>query len=81
MPEHTEAQKPLDPDGVRVVVTAAGVIYGEDTPEARQLARRIQACVNACEGIPTEELEKGVVQDMRRLIELVAPLLPESSTD
>ena len=60
----------------RVIVTADGELYGEDTPETRELARRVQACINACEGIPTEELEKGVIKDMRRFIELVSPLLP-----
>lgn len=27
-------------------------------PDAHEVARRIVACVNACEGIPTETLEK-----------------------
>lgn len=62
-------------NGPHFVVTIAGEIHGEDTPENRDLVRRIHACVAACEGITTDELERGVVQDMRRVIGEVAPLL------
>ena len=61
----------------RFVVTAEGELYGEDTPENRELVRRIHACVNACDSFTTEELERGVVQDMRRVIGQVAPLLQQ----
>jgi len=36
-------------------------------------ARRIAACVNACEGIPTEALESGVVQEMVEALEALLP--------
>lgn len=59
----------------RVIVTADGDVLAEDTPVNRDLSRRLLACVNACAGISTEDLESGVVADMRRVIENVAPLL------
>lgn len=52
-----------------------GELHGEDTADNRELVRRIQACVHACEGISTDELERGIVADMRRVLENVAPLL------
>lgn len=52
-----------------------GELHGIDTPGNRELVRRIQACVQACEGISTGELERGIVQDMQRVISQVAPLL------
>ena len=57
------------------VVTVEGDVLGEDNVENRDIVRRIHACVNACEGISTEELERGIVQDMRRVIAGVIPLL------
>lgn len=48
-------------------------------PDDAALLRRIQACVNACEGISTQELEEGVVQDMQRVIRDVAPIIAEWS--
>lgn len=57
------------------VVTTEGDLHGEDTPENREIARRIHACVNACAGIPTEELEKGIVADMCRVLNQVVPVL------
>ena len=59
------------------VITHEGSLHGEDTAENREIVRRIHACVNACEGISIEELERGIVQDMRRVIGQVAPLLKE----
>ena len=59
------------------VISHDGSLHGEDTSENREFVRRIHACVNACEGISTEELEKGIVQDMRRVLGQVAPLLAE----
>lgn len=56
-------------------VTAEGSILGEDTQENQEIVRRIHACVNACEGIATEELERGIINDMRRVIGEIAPLL------
>ena len=64
-------------NGPHFVVTAEGDMKGEDTPENRDLVRRIHACVNACEGISTEELESGVIQDMRRVIAQVIPILKQ----
>lgn len=52
-----------------------GEIRGLDTPDNRELARRLRACVNACAGIPTDDLERGIVQDMRRVIGDIVPLL------
>lgn len=59
------------------VVTPEGELHGEDTPENREIARRIRACVNACEGLTTDELEAGIVKDMRRVLAQVVPLLQE----
>lgn len=60
-----------------LVLTAEGELHGADTLENRELARRIHACVVACEGISTEELECGIVADMRRVIAEVVPLLQD----
>ncbi|EDL58842.1 hypothetical protein PM8797T_19884 [Gimesia maris DSM 8797] len=35
--------------------------------------------MNACDGITTEELESGIIKDMRRVIAQTAPLLEERS--
>ena len=61
--------------GPHFLLTSEGEIHGEDTPDNREIVRRIHACVNACEGISTEELETGIVQDMRRVIAQVIPVL------
>ena len=66
---------PAVPNGPHFFLSTEGEIHGEDTPENREMVRRIQACVAACEGISTEELENGIVQDMRRVIADVVPLL------
>lgn len=63
--------------GPHFVLTQEGEVLGEDTAENRELVRRIHACVNACEGLSTEELEAGIVQDMSRVIGQVIPLLEE----
>lgn len=63
------------PHGPHFVLSASGEIHGEDTPENREMVRRLHACVAACEGISTEELENGIVQDMQRVIAEVVPLL------
>ena len=60
--------------GPHFFVTSEGSLHGEDTPENRELIRRIHACVNACEGITTDELEAGIIDDMRKVIAEVAPL-------
>ncbi|WP_339727586.1 hypothetical protein [uncultured Gimesia sp.] len=61
------------------VISSEGEILGEDSPENQELVRRVVACVNACDGITTEELENGIVEDMRRVIAQTAPLLQERS--
>ncbi len=63
------------------VISMQGEIFGEDTEENREIVRRIHACVNACEGIPTEELEAGIIRDMRSAIKNVIPLLPRNPAD
>lgn len=57
------------------LLTMEGELHGEDTEENREIVRRIHACVNACEGISTEELEKGIITDMRRVLAEVVPVL------
>lgn len=57
------------------ILSHEGALHGEDTPENRDIVRRIHACVHACEGISTDELESGIVQDMRRVIAEVVPVL------
>lgn len=61
------------------VISSEGEILGEDTPENQEMARRVVACVNACDGITTEELESGIISDMRQVIAQAAPLLQERS--
>lgn len=65
------------PKGPHFVLSTEGEIHGEDTTENREMVRRIHACVAACEGISTDELENGIIQDMRRVIADVVPLLQE----
>lgn len=57
------------------VISMEGDIHGEDTPENRETVRRIHACVDACAGISTGELERGVVQEMRQMIAELVPIL------
>lgn len=57
------------------VLSTEGELYGEDTPDNREIVRRIHACVAACEGISTDQLEKGIIRDMQRAIGEIAPLL------
>ncbi len=55
---------------VAVVLTADTV---EVTEEERANARRICAAVNACEGLGTEALERGIVAELRHMLrELVS---------
>lgn len=61
--------------GPHFVLSLEGDIHGEESEQNRELVRRIHACVNACEGISTDELEKGIIQDMKRVIADVVPLL------
>jgi len=64
-----------------------GVYYAPDYPEtdaenrqyleAEANARRIVACVNACEGIPTEALEAGVVRELVEALERCKEILDD----
>jgi hypothetical protein len=73
-----DALQPIPtPDPEQLVLTASGDILGADTPRNRELARRIKACLSACEGISTEELERGIVADMCRVLTQVAPFLEQ----
>jgi len=67
-------EPPLSARSPQITVTADGEIFAADTPANRDLARRVQACINACAGFTTEDLERGIVDDMRRVIEQLAPL-------
>jgi hypothetical protein len=59
------------------LLTMNGDLEADDTSENREIVRRIHACVSACEGLTTQELENGIVRDMRRVIGQVVPLLEE----
>lgn len=65
------------PQTPHFVLSIDGELHGQDTPENRELVRRIHACYQACAGITTEELENGIVQDMCKVMGQVVPLLEE----
>ncbi|WP_417381330.1 hypothetical protein [Gimesia sp.] len=73
----TGARQSIQPP--HFVISSEGELLGEDTPENQELVRRVVACVNACDGITTEELESGIINDMRSVIAQTAPLLQERS--
>lgn len=50
-----------NPSGDYVAVMGAGNVFFKD---AEANARRIVACLNACEGIPTEALEENMIIEM-----------------
>ncbi|MFO1023016.1 MAG: hypothetical protein U0903_20320 [Planctomycetales bacterium] len=65
-----------------------GALEGEQVQEAEVLAmsqadpnlhpdsfRRIQACLIACEGISTEDLERGIIHEMRQTLRDLVPIL------
>ncbi len=60
-----------------IILGADGMLQAADTPENRTILRRLEACLNACDGLSTDELEGGIVQDMRRVIADVVPVLEE----
>ncbi|MFQ5731932.1 MAG: hypothetical protein ACE5KM_08250 [Planctomycetaceae bacterium] len=64
-------------NGPHFVVSMQGDVLGEDTLENRDIVRRIHACVNACDGISTEELEGGIIADMRSVLAQVVPVLQQ----
>ncbi len=59
----------------QLIITAEGDVFGPESTENRELARRIRACINACQGLTTEDLENGLIQDLCRTVMQVAPLL------
>ena len=63
--------------GPHFVLTPGVSLHEEDTPENRGIVRQIYAYVDACDGITIEELEKGIIQDMRRALAQVVPMLEE----
>jgi len=63
----------------QITVTGAGEIFAADTAENRELARRVTACVNACAGFTTDDLEAGILEDIRRVIEQLAPLASQAN--
>ena len=76
---HIGGREAVDAAGPRphFILTHEGDLLGQDTLETREIVRRIHACVSACEGISTDELELGIVADMRRVIAEVVPVLQE----
>ena len=73
-------QKPLEVAGLHLAHFSKGA--GGGTSEAN--ARRICAAWNACEGIPTEALEAGVVRDMLEALQLLLQVqdgLPMTGTE
>ena len=57
--------------GGRPPILVTEVIQSCTDQPALENARRIVACVNACAGIPTEELEQGVVQALIEALERI----------
>ncbi|WP_459556627.1 hypothetical protein [Lacunimicrobium album] len=70
----TSESSPTPP---QFVLSLEGELHGADSPENRELVRRIHACYHACEGISTDELESGIIADMSRIMAQVIPLLKE----
>ncbi len=71
--------EPQHSSTTQLVITMEGDILGENTPENHELVRRIHACLNACEGISTEELEQGIIKDMCRVMGQVIPVLKKQN--
>ena len=70
MSEHTQGPWHTGGDGTIIYdkdgwgIASATVFHGRQEPgTAAANARRIVACVNACEGASTEVLERGAVHD------------------
>jgi hypothetical protein len=61
----------------RFVLTTEGELHGVNTPENREIVRRIHACVAACEGISTAELEQGIIREIRQVLTNVIPILEQ----
>ncbi len=54
----------------RVIVAQT---FGKDAPD---IARRLIACWNACQGIPTPNLEKGVMEEVKTYVRRIAGFAP-----
>jgi hypothetical protein len=78
-----ESTKPMVPPHFALGSTARPSQIGGQPTQAQdaEMLRRIQACVDACDGISTEELEEGIVQDMQRVLREVAPIIAEWSRE
>jgi hypothetical protein len=79
-----EPTKPMDPPHFSVKPQPSLHQQFSEMPtpaQDAQMLRRIQACVDACDGISTEELEEGVVKDMQRVLREVAPIIAEWSRE
>lgn len=63
-----------------IVIRADGEIFGDNTPDCHALARRVHACIAACDQIATEELERGIVGEMQSLLQSVRPILESLRT-
>lgn len=74
MTQSTSSSQP-----VQITVTGGGDVFGADSAANRNLARRVRACVNACEGLSTEDLELGIVGQMRQIIQTLAPAAAEAA--
>jgi thiamine phosphate synthase YjbQ (UPF0047 family) len=61
----------------KLILTTDGEVEVQNTPEMAEFVRRLSACVHACEGITTEELERGIIQDMQRVINEMVPLIQD----
>ncbi len=68
---------PYSYSGPMFVLSQEGELCGLNTPGNREIVRRIHACLSACEGLSTDELERGIVSDMRRVIAQVIPVLQD----
>lgn len=61
-----------DRDGVLILTARAFTGTGSSLAEQEANARRLAACENACEGIPTEALEADIVAEMLEACERAA---------
>ncbi len=71
------SDKPQSMRPPHFIVTVEGDVFGEESPENREIVRRIHACVNACTSLSTDELERGIVDDLQQTVQNIVPLLEE----
>ena len=60
--DYGDCQNVTDANGKTVVADGIAFATGVPSEESKDVSRRIVACVNACAGIPTEQLEAGCVK-------------------